>query len=76
MSIEDIEVRISKNGEIFVKVEGASEQRIDNYKAFLEENIGPLTNTEVTRRPDWERPAGWISEDDEKRKREQELRRG
>jgi hypothetical protein len=76
VGIEDIEVRITKSGEIYVKLEGATEQRVENYRLFLEENVGPILGTELTRRPDWDRPAGWINEEEEKRKREQELRRG
>ncbi|MGI8907312.1 MAG: hypothetical protein ACR2IE_12570 [Candidatus Sumerlaeaceae bacterium] len=76
MGIEDIEVRITKSGEIYVKLEGASEQRVNNYRMFLEQQVGSLLGTEILQRPDWERPAGWVSQDEEKQKREQELRRG
>lgn len=71
-SFEDIEIRISKNGEIFVSIAGASEQRLNHYKQFLEENVGPLLSQHITRKPDWERPAGWVESDD-KEQREQEL---
>jgi hypothetical protein len=77
MGIEEIEVRITRSGEIYVKLDGATEQRIHDYRAFLEENIGPLQGGDIIRRPDWEQPAGWLSkEEEEKRKREQELRHG
>jgi hypothetical protein len=76
MALEDIEIRITKSGEIYVKIDGVTEQRVHDYKLFLEEQIGALHGSEVVRRPDWEQPAGWVSEEDERRKREQELRRG
>jgi hypothetical protein len=55
--MEDIEVRISKSGEIYVKIEGATEQRIESYHRFLEETFGPATAKEIIRRPDWDQPA-------------------
>jgi hypothetical protein len=76
MALEDIEIRITRSGEIYVKIDGVTEQRVRDYKLFLEEHIGPLLGSEVIRRPDWEQPAGWVNEEDERRKREQELRRG
>lgn len=72
-SFEDIEIRITKTGEIYVSIAGASEQRLNHYKQFLEENVGPLLSQDVARKPDWERPAGWTQDTDEKERREQEL---
>lgn len=76
MPFEDIEIRITKTGEIYVKIDGLTEQRVSDYKIFLEENVGPLLSSQTSRRPDWEQPAGWQTEEEEKRKRQQEMRRG
>lgn len=76
MPFEDLEIRITKTGEIYVKIDGVTEQRVSDYRVFLEENVGPLLSSNVVRRPDWEQPVGWQNEEEEKRKREQELRRG
>ncbi len=73
MGFEEIEVRITKRGEIFVKVEGAREERLRDYFAFLEETIGPVQSEAADRR-DWESPAGIDAEtDEEQRRREQEV---
>jgi hypothetical protein len=54
--MEDIEIRITKSGEIYVKIEGASEERIQSYHRFLEETFGPASSKEIIRRPDWDTP--------------------
>ncbi len=71
MAFEDIEVRIAKDGKIFVRVDGVSEERIRNFKEFLEEQIGPVQSMEIIRRPDWDRPAGQVA--DETAARQSEL---
>lgn len=75
MPYEDIEIRISKNGEIFVKIEGSTEQRLRDYHAFLEEAVGPILKSMRVDKPDWEKPAELTSEqeEEEKRQREQKL---
>ncbi len=57
MAFEDIEVRIAKDGKIYVRIDGVSEERIRNFREFLEEQIGPIHSMEIIRRPDWDRPA-------------------
>ncbi|MCX7717435.1 MAG: hypothetical protein N2111_03395 [Candidatus Sumerlaeaceae bacterium] len=72
---EDIEIRITKSGEIFVQIDGADEQRLRDYRAFLEEIIGPIHREIRIQRPDWEKPAERVETEEEKRRREQELER-
>jgi acylphosphatase len=67
MAFEDIEVRIAKDGKIYVRVNAASEERIQNFREFLEEEIGPIHAMEIIRRPDWDRPAGQLTEETAKR---------
>ena len=64
MRQEDIEVRISLKGEIFVTIHGATEQRLNDYRQFLEEMIGPITTFNRVDSPDWEKPAQLTSEDE------------
>lgn len=75
MAFEDIEVRITKTGEVFVKIEGAGEERLRDYFSFLEESIGPVRSAGRIGRKDWDHPAGMTSEseDERQRRREQEL---
>lgn len=77
MPFEDIEIRINKKGEVFVRIEGATERRLNDYRAFLEEEIGPIKEAIELRRPEWARPAGELTSEteEEKRRREQELSR-
>lgn len=63
MPFEDIEVRIAKDGKVYVRVDGVSEERIRSFREFLEEEIGPIQSLEIIRRPDWDRPAGQAVED-------------
>jgi len=70
---EDIEIRITKSGEIYVKIEGAAEQRLRDYHAFLEETIGPITSETPVSRPDWERSADLTAQEDEKREQQQQI---
>ncbi len=63
MAFEDIEVRIAKDGKIYVRVDGVSEERIRNFREFLEEEIGPIQSLEIVPRPDWDRPAGQITDE-------------
>lgn len=73
MQNEDIEVRITKTGEIYVRIEGATEERLRDFKAFLEETIGPITGTIHIDRPDWSKPSELVEEEEQRRQREQRL---
>lgn len=74
MPNEDIEVRITKTGQVYVRIEGATEERLRDFQAFLEETIGPITNMVIINRPDWEKPAQLVEqEEEEERKRQQRL---
>lgn len=75
MGYEDIEIRITKRGEIYVRIENATEERLRDYHAFLEEAVGPIQSVIRIDRPDWEKPAELTTdkEEEEKRKREQQL---
>jgi len=75
VAFEDIEIRITKSGEIFVTIEGATEQRLRDYRAFLEEVVGPIQREIRIERPDWEKPAELAESEEEKRRREQKLER-
>lgn len=75
MAYEDIEIRITKSGEIFVKIEGSTEERLRDYHAFLEETVGPVKSANAIDRPDWERSAEIVSETEENAKRGQTLER-
>lgn len=75
LPFEDIEIRITKSGEIFVRIEGADEQRVRDYRRFLEEVVGPIRGEIRIERPDWEKPAELAESEEEKRRREQELER-
>lgn len=75
MRQEDIEIRISKTGEIFVKVTGASEERVRDYHAFLEDMIGPIQSVSRIDAPDWGQPAELTTEAEERRRRELRLER-
>lgn len=57
MAYEDIEIRIARDGTVYVHVDGVSEERIQNIRHFLEEEIGPLKSMEIIRKPDWDQPA-------------------
>lgn len=76
MGIEDIEIRITKSGQIYVRIDGLSEQRVHDYRLFLQEQIGPIQSSEVDRKPDWERPAAYASEDELARQKRQDIQRG
>jgi hypothetical protein len=73
MPNEDIEVRITKTGEIYVKVENATEERLRDYNAFLQEMIGPIISAVPIDRPDWSKPAQLTEE--EETEREQQVER-
>jgi hypothetical protein len=75
MRQEDIEIRISKTGEIFVKVTGASEERVRDYHAFLQDMIGPIQSISRIDAPDWGQPAELTAEQEERRRRELRLQR-
>lgn len=57
MPYEDIEIRIGRDGKIYLRVDGISEERIRSFCEFLEEQVGPVGSVEVVRDPDWDRPA-------------------
>jgi hypothetical protein len=73
MPNEDIEVRITRTGEVFVTVRGATEERLRDYHAFLEEAVGPVHRQVPLNEPDWDRPVEQISEEEKRRRGEQEL---
>ncbi len=76
MPYEDIEVRITKSGEIFVKIEGAQEERVRDYFTFLEETIGPSRQAQASSPREWDRPghlAADAADEEEHREREQDL---
>jgi hypothetical protein len=75
MSIEDIEIRISKSGEVFVKIHGLTEERLRDYRQFLEEMIGPIHGELRIDRPDWEKPAQLAEDVEAGQRREQQLER-
>ncbi len=72
MNYEEIEVRISKSGEIYVTVRGGREERIRDYRSFLEEMVGPVKSMSRIDSPDWEKPAEIVEE--EERRRDGEIR--
>ncbi len=65
MGFEDIEVRITREGEIFVRIDVASEERIRDYTRFLEETVGPILSVQPIDRKDWDRPAGLRTDQEE-----------
>ena len=73
MANEDIEIRITKQGEIFVKAVGLTEERLRDYRVFLEEMIGPIQGELRIDKPDWEKPAELTADEEEKQRREQHL---
>lgn len=55
MPFENIEVKISKKGEITVRIEGSDEIRLSNFRAFLEEVLGPISHSSRLDVPSWAR---------------------
>ncbi|AXA35785.1 MAG: hypothetical protein D6691_07760 [Candidatus Hydrogenedentota bacterium] len=74
MPNEDIEIRITKSGEIYVKIVGAEEARVRDYRSFLEEMIGPIKSETQLSTPPWEKPL--FQADLDEHTREQEQKRG
>ena len=72
MPYEDIEIRIGKDGKVYVKVDGVTEERIRSFREFLEEQIGPVHSMELVRESDWDRPAARLA-DEEAKKRQDEI---
>ena len=66
MPFEDIEIRIAKDGRVYVRVDGISEERIRSFREFLEDQIGPVHSVEIVRKPDWDRPATLTDEKKDK----------
>ena len=74
MNFEDIEIRIAKDGKVYVRLDGVTEDRIRSFREFLEDQLGPVESLEIISEPDWDRPATrTISED---AKEQAELKRG
>ena len=75
MAYEDIEIRIGRDGKIYVKLDGCTEERISNYREFLEENIGPVLDMQAVQKPDWDHPVALSAEKEKEaeKKRMQEL---
>lgn len=63
MPFEDIEVKIARDGTVYVRVDGISEERIRSLREFLEEQIGPISSMEIVRKPDWDSPVQRAVED-------------
>lgn len=59
MGYEDIEIRIAKDGKVYVKLDGVTEERVRSVKAFLEEEIGPIQELIVETNPDWDNKASF-----------------
>ena len=75
MPYEDIEIRIGRDGKIYLRVDGVSEERIRSFREFLEEEIGPVSAVEIVRDPDWDRPAVRTADEAAARKDQEELER-
>lgn len=75
MGYEEIDIRVTKGGQIYVRIEGATEERLRDYQAFLEESIGPISSIASVPRPDWEKPAHLLESEEEQRGREQQIER-
>ena len=75
MPYEDIQIRIARDGTVFLHVDGIDDARIRSLREFLEEQIGPIKSLEIIRRPDWDQPVVNAAEDAAKRKQELELDR-
>lgn len=63
MPYENIEIRVAKDGRVYLHVDGVSEERIQSLRRFLEEEIGPIHSIEVIRKPDWDRPVSQAVDD-------------
>jgi len=63
MRFEDIEIRIARDGRVYVKVDGVTEEKIRSMRAWLEEEIGPIESLEIIQKPDWDQPAIWTAEE-------------
>lgn len=59
MGYEDIEIRIAKDGKVYIKLDGVTEERVRSVKAFLEEEIGPIQELIVETNPDWDNKASF-----------------
>lgn len=75
MPFEDIEIRIARDGTVYLKADNISEDRIRDLREFLEEEIGPIQRLEVIQRPDWDKPAQQAAEDSAKNAEEIRLHR-
>jgi hypothetical protein len=75
LGFEDIEIRITKKGEVFFKVEGSTERRLRDYHSFLEEMIGPIQSETPIQRPEWEKPSELSEQTEEEKRRQQQIER-
>jgi hypothetical protein len=73
MPYEDIQIRIARDGTVYLHVDGVSEERIRSLREFLEEQIGPIQSLEIVRRPDWDQPVARTAEDAARRSGELEI---
>jgi len=71
MPYENIEVKITKKGEIIVRIQGTTEQRLRDFSAFLEEVIGPISGAKRIDAPSWEREAQLAEEKEKHLERQQ-----
>lgn len=76
MPFEDIQIRIARDGRVYVHVDGISEARIRDLREFLEEQIGPVQSLEIVQSPDWDRPAALAAEDEVQAEDELKLDQG
>lgn len=76
MPFEDIEVKIARDGTVYVRVDGITEERIRSLREFLEEQIGPLSAVEIVRKPDWDSPVQNAAEDAAKQSDSLKISRG
>ena len=74
MPYEDIQVRIGRDGKVYLFVDGVSEDRIRNLRQFLEEQIGPIQSMEIVRKPDWEHPVERAAEDANRRRQDDAIK--
>ncbi len=62
MPFENIVVKITKTGEIQIRIERAEPQRLRDFRAFLEESLGPVSLVKRIEPPVWEREASIADE--------------
>ncbi|MGB9690762.1 MAG: hypothetical protein ACPL7D_01175 [Candidatus Sumerlaeaceae bacterium] len=55
MPYENIRVTVTKRGQIEICIDGADEQRLRDFRVFLEEVLGPISHFVKFEPPPWER---------------------